>query len=239
MKKIIACSLLAFISIMLFAQANSVLTVLGQASLKVVPDVTTVTIVLSSIHQEYDVAISNLEQKATDLKNFLKDQKISDNYIDSENFKVDKHYNFVNGERKYVGFSAKLWIDLKFQNDNDLVNTIINSINKSKAKSEISINYELSLEKQGSVKNRLIKLAIEDARENAKLIAESTGYSLAKIIKINYGVRENVVIDNSMNNLMVQKTMSAGATRESFTISPKEVVKSTQIIIYWMLTKKP
>lgn len=235
MKKIIISCLLVTISMALFAQSMSVLTVLGQASIRVIPDVTTINIALSSIHPEYTIAIGNLEKKATDIKDFLKDQGISEDYIDSENFQVDKHYNYVNGERKYVGFNAKLWIDLKFQNDNEMVNTIINSINKSEADAEISINYELSLAKQDSVNNQLITSAIEDAKKKAKLIAKNTDQYLAKIHKINYGVRENIVIDNSMNSLMVQETMSGEVKKKSFSISPKEVVQSTHIIIYWFL----
>ena len=238
MKKIIISSLLSLFSLTMFAQQLSVLTILGQATVRVIPDVTTINIALTSVHPEYSQAIQNLEQKASDLKSFLEDQGISEDYIDSENFQIDKQFDFVNGERKYMGYNAKLWIELKFQNDNENVNTIINSISNSKADAEISINYELSLAKQDSINTHLIQSAIEDARKKAKLIANSTGQELAKIHKINYGVRDNVVIDNSMNNLMVQQSMGAGVKQKSFRITPKEIVESTHIIIYWFLKEK-
>jgi hypothetical protein len=235
MKKVISVYLLLFISMALVAQNEPVLTVLGQAKMKVIPDVTTINIALTSVHQEYSQSVQNLEQKASELKKFLETKGIDEKYVDSENFKVDKQYDFVNGERKYIGFNAKLWIQLKFENDNALVNEIINAIGESNTESEISIDYEISLAKQDSVNTELIKSAIDDAKKKATLIAESTGQKLVKIAKITYGVRENLNVDPPVKGLMIQETMAAGVQKKSFTITPKEMLQSTHIIIYWIL----
>jgi hypothetical protein len=235
MKKVISVYLLLFISMALVAQNEPVLTVLGQAKMKVIPDVTTINIALTSVHQEYSQSVQNLEQKASELKKFLETKGIDEKYVDSENFKVDKQYDFVNGERKYIGFNAKLWIQLKFENDNALVNEIINAIGESNTESEISIDYEISLAKQDSVNTELIKSAIDDAKKKATLIAESTGQELVKIAKITYGVRENLNVDPPVKGLMIQETMAAGVQKKSFTITPKEMLQSTHIIIYWIL----
>lgn len=238
MKKISITAVLFLLTLSLFAQQLSVLTVLGQSSVRVSPDITNLNIALSSVDTEYSRAIENLKGKAVVMKSFLEVQGISEDDIDSENFQVDKHYDYVNGKRKFAGYNAKLWIELKFQNNNDLVNTIINAMSNSKGDAEISVNHELSLAKQDSVNDKLIALAIDDARKKAEIIAASTQQELVKIHKINYGVRENVVIDHSMNNLMVTESMSAGVDKKSFSITPKEVVKSTHIIIYWFLKDK-
>lgn len=236
MKKVISVYLLLFISMALVAQNEPVLTVLGQAKMKVIPDVTTINIALTSVHQEYSQSVQNLEQKASELKKFLETKGIDEKYVDSENFKVDKQYDFVDGERKYIGFNAKLWIQLKFENDNALVNEIINAIGESNnTESEISIDYEISLAKQDSVNTELIKSAIDDAKKKATLIAESTGQELIKIAKITYGVRENLNVDPPVKGLMIQETMAAGVQKKSFTITPKEMLQSTHIIIYWIL----
>lgn len=235
MKKVISSCMLMFVSLGLFSQKGSGLTVLGQAKMKVIPDVTTINIALTSVHPEYSQSIQNLENKVSELKSFLKKQGIGEKYIDSENFQVDKQYDFVNGERKYMGYNAKLWIQLKFENDNALANKIINAIGESNTESEISIGYEISLAKQDSVNTELIKSAIEDAKKKAALIAASTGQELVRIAKINYGVRENVDVDPPVEGLVMHETMAAGVQRKSFTITPKEMIQSTHIIIYWIL----
>ena len=135
-----------------------------------------------------------------------------------------------------MGYISNLWIRLEFLNDNDLANKIINAIGSAKTDADISITFEISITKQDSINNKLIEFAIQDAKTKAELIAKATNQRIVKIDKINYGVRDNVTFDReALSFSMSSAAPMQEKQNKSFTITPKDIEKSTQIIIYWQL----
>lgn len=220
----------------LFSQENiSTLTVSGQARLMVLPDITVINIELSSINKDYSLCINELQKKSEDLKTFLKSQGITIKYIKSENFQIDKQYDYANNERKFIGYSSKLFIRIELLNDNEKANKIINAIGTSHADADVSMKFEISFTKQDSINNILIENAIKDAQSKAEIIAKSTNQKLLKIEKINYGVNENFGFENNPS-IARDYTAFKNNNIQNLTITPKEIEQKTQIIIYWQLT---
>jgi uncharacterized protein len=222
----------------MYSQENlSVLAVSGEAKLLVMPDITVINIDLNSTNLDYSQAIKDLQKKTDDLKSFLKNKGITTKYFKSEAFQVDKQYAYDKGTRKYEGYNAKLSIKLEFLNNNDLANMIINAIGSSNVDAEININFEISTISQDSINNRLIEAAIKDAKIKANLIAKSTDQKISKIERINYGVKDNIVLDNSNDVLYCVLNDAVDDKDKTFSITPKAIEKMTQIIIIWQLEK--
>ena len=222
----------------IYSQDNlSVLSVSGEAKLMVMPDITVINIDINSINLDYSLAIKDLQKKTDDLKSFLKSKGITTKYFKSENFQVDKQYSYDKGTRKYEGYNAKLFIRLEFLNNNDLANMIINAIGSSNVDAEININFEISSTKQDSINDRLIEASIKDAKIKATLIAKSTDQKIKKIDRINYGVKDNIVLDNSNEILYCMANDAVDDKGKVFSITPREIEKRTQIIIIWQLEK--
>ena len=118
-----------------------------------------------------------------------------------------------------------------------MANKIINSLSTSNTDANISIDFEMSIARQDSINNKLIEYAIIDARKKADIIAKSTDQIIVKIDKINYGVEEgyNNVVENTLYSLDADSKDDA---MKSFTITPQQVEKGTQIVIYYQLRKK-
>jgi len=236
MKKIFVL-VLSLYALCVSAQENkTVLAVSGQSKLKVSPDVTVIQIELNSTNLDYSKSISALQKKSGDLKAFLKDKGVDAKYIKSENFQVEKQYAYERETRKYLGYMSHLWVRLEFQNNNDLANTIVNAIGASSVDAEVSIEFEVSTAKQDSINNKLIELAILDAKTKAELIAKTTNQKILKIERINYGVKENLGFDEAvMYERAGVMSKSLRADQANFTITPKDVEQQTKIIIYWQL----
>lgn len=229
---------ISFITINSFSQDNlSVLAVSGESKLLITPDITVINIELNSTNIDYSQSVNSLQQKSVNLKSFLKDKGIVARFIKSENFQVEKQYGYENGTRKYLGYIAKLWIRLEFLNDNNLANKIINAIGSANTDADISISFEISIPKQDSINDKLIEFAIRDANKKATLIAKSTNQQIVKIDKINYGVNDGAIFENAVCYDMISSSASSGVESKSFTITPKDIEKSTKIIIYWQLSK--
>ncbi len=234
--KTMIISILCMLPLLGTAQMPAQLTISGSSTTEVTPDITVINIHLTAIDMNYGTSVEQLQDKADDIKAFLKKKGVAKEHITAENFNIDKSYAYENRKQVFKGYNATLNIKLEFLNDNDLANKIINAIGESKADAEVSTYFRLSQELKDKVNDQLIEAAILDAKKKAKIIARTTEQELGQIVKINYGVQENVSVIPRMDKAyMVMDMEAGGAARKSLSITPQPVERSTEIIIYWML----
>jgi len=228
--------LLCLWPILASAQLPAQLNISGSASTEVTPDITIINISINALHKDYAKSVELLQDKADEIKKFLKKKKVSEDYISSENFDINKSYAYENRKQVFMGYESTLRIRLEFKNNNELANRIINAIGESNAEADISVNFKLSQELKDKVNDQLIQAAIMDAKKKANIIAQTTEQELGQIIKINYGVQDNVsVLPQMERTFLSMDAKSNGTERNSFSITPQPVERSTDIIIYWML----
>lgn len=232
--------LICLLPILSMAQTNATLTISGKSTTEVTPDITVINLSLSAVNMDYAKSIDLLQDKSENIKTFLINNCITKEYITSENFNINKTYNYENRQQVFQGYNATLEIKLEFLNDNALANKIINAIGESNSEAEINVNFKLSQVLKDSVNNQLIESAIQDARKKALIIAQSTDQKLGRIIKINYGVNENVGVSPYTEKAFFATANKARTsnTKENLSITPQALEKSTEIIIYWLLIEK-
>ena len=162
----------------------------------------------------------------------MKTKGVSASYLKSENFQVSKKIDYQEKKKVCRGYYASLFINLEFLHNNQLVNTLINDIGDSNTEAEITIGFRVSDNKQDSIDEQLIKLAIKDAKKKAVTISNSTDQKIDRIEKIEYGVKDNLTYQKSARFLTGSALESSPS---NFAITPKEIENSTQITIYWLL----
>lgn len=218
---------------------TSTLAVSGYSKLMVTPDITVINIEISTINTDYNNATHDLNQKSENIKELLRLKGIKDKHIKSENFEINKRYDYKNNARVYMGYEAKLNIQLEFLNDNDFANKITNIISSNNTEAEVNINFILSDSLRNTTNDNLIKLAIQDAKRKAMIIASETNQELSHIENINYGIVNNTNSQASLNYSLARKSISYDKQENTnFTITPRQQTLSTQIEIYWMLNTK-
>lgn len=237
MMKTLMISMLCMLPLFASAQMPAQLTISGSSTTEVTPDITVINIHLTAIDKNYGNAVELLQDKADDIKQFLKKKGLTKDYIKSENFSIDKSYAYENRKQVFKGYNATLNIKLEFLNDNKLANKIINAIGESKSEAEINTYFRMSQNLKDKVNDQLIEAAIIDAKKKATIIAKTTEQELGQIVKINYGVQENVSVMPRMEKTYMAMDMEGakGASRNSLSITPQPVERSTEIIIYWMM----
>lgn len=221
------------------AQLPATLTISGKSTTEVTPDITVINISLSAVDMDYAKAMDLLQDKSKETKSFLKKKKITEEYIVSENFNINKRYNYENRKQVFKGYDASLNIRLEFVNDNELANSIINAIGESKSEAEVNVRFKLSQDLKDKVNDMLIEEAIKDARKKASIIASATDQSLGQIAKITYGVQENISVSPMVERAYMTMDMEAKSEgKNNLSITPQPVEKSTEIIIYWLLMQE-
>lgn len=78
----------------------------GTAKLEVTPDMATITIGVTAIHEVSDSAIYNCANRFMKFKNVLKEFSISDNDIKSTEFSLNNNWEYINRERTKNGYKA-------------------------------------------------------------------------------------------------------------------------------------
>jgi len=216
---------------------TSQLAILGKAKLMIAPDITVIKVELSSVDKKYEKAINGLQKRSENLKKFLQAQGIAASYLESEIFDVKKEFKYEKGKKSCIGYRASSFLSLRFLCDNTLANKIINAIGTSNSDAEISIDFQVSKSKQEASGEKLLKLAIEDAKKKAVIIANSTNQKIAQIERINYGVDDN---NESQKPLLYKSSFASasGARNSNLTITPTKIEISTEITIYWTLKKR-
>ncbi len=231
MKKIITVLVLfPLLSIILFAQEDeSLINVQGTSVMSVPPTEIGIRVNIESLKDSYTEAIKDLTMRINTLNNELKKNGIKTEEKFTSAFQISKNTEWVNGKQIIKGYRALQIVNIRFALDMERLVKIINTITKSEANPEISVNFYLDEKTKKIKKDELIRLAVKDAKHKAELITNESGYKIQSIKEIMYGT-ENAGIYNNTDNLRSMK-LSEISTEDIGT--PSNIIMSDDVkIIY-------
>lgn len=182
---IIAILILASGSI-LAQNSISTLNVKGGATLNVRPTQTVVTFNITETKTSYEESIQGLTSKVDLLGKSLQKVGFEQSQIRTSNFDIRKNIVYDKGQREDKGFIASQTLRVTFQQNKEQLIKILNEATKSQADASIQIRFELIATDKKNFQDKLLKLAVEDARSKAELIATASGYTVSGIKNITY-----------------------------------------------------
>ena len=166
---------------------ESVISIKGTASVSVKPTVTIITMDVRSTQDSYTSAIENMINRIDQLTAEMKQIGFKEEEIVTSNFFINKRLNYNQNRTQTEVFDANQTLRVQFTQDKDKLLEVLNRATSSEAKPEISISFDLDNKKKQEVKDRLIKLAIKDAKNKAALMVGETGYLISGIKTMSYG----------------------------------------------------
>lgn len=242
MKKVVLFMLLIAFTAPIFAQQqiNPQITVEGKSSVKLMPEEISFTVNLSVKDSNYsncaDLAVEKLEK----IKALFVENGIEEELIKTSRYSIREIQRHDPQLRQMVsdGYEASIPLTIQTKRDykkNDLIFTII----KENIESSFSLNFSLSDEQRDSVKEKLIDLAVQDARQKAIIIAKSANVELGTITSIQYGEPRMIRGFNANNELMMARALPAMAADSKITdvLSPDEIEMRTEIVMSWQISE--
>ena len=242
MKKVVLFMLLIAFTAPIFAQQqiNPQITVEGKSSVKLMPEEISFTVNLSVKDSNYsncaDLAVEKLEK----IKALFVENGIEEELIKTSRYSIREIQRHDPQLRQMVsdGYEASIPLTIQTKRDykkNDLIFTII----KENIESSFSLNFSLSDEQRDSVKEKLIDLAVQDARQKAIIIAKSANVELGTITSIQYGEPRMLRGFNANNELMMARALPAMAADSKITdvLSPDEIEMRTEIVMSWQISE--
>jgi uncharacterized protein YggE len=239
MKKIIlslAVMLFAFGS---FAQnnQNGIITVEGKSSVKLAPEEISFTVNFSVKDENYKQCAEMSVEKIDKIKKLFIKNGIDEELIKTNSFAIHEVQKYDPQLRQSVfeGYEANIPVTIRTQKDYEKNDKIFELI-KDNLQSNFNLNFALSEEQMEMVKEKLIQLAVEDAKQKATVIAQSANVQLGKIKSIQYGEPRMIGTFNTnmelMNAEILPMTRNAKADITSV-LSPNEIEMRTNIVIAW------
>ncbi|HPF52540.1 MAG TPA: SIMPL domain-containing protein [Draconibacterium sp.] len=221
--------------------SNSQITVEGKSLVKLMPEDLSFTVNLSVKDKDYNVCAEMAVEKMSHIKKLFVENGIDENLIKTNSYSIHEVQKYDPELRQSVsdGYEANIPITIRTKRDykkNDVIFDLI----KDNLESNFNLNFSLSDEQTDAVKEKLISLAVKDARQKAEWIVSASGTKLGKIKNIQYGEPRMVFGINNRQDLMqydVMPMMREANAKITEILTPYEVEMQTNIIISWEISQ--
>lgn len=181
--------IVAFAGIYYLAPASSddTISVNGQATLKVAPDLASVYL---NVKTEGNTSKESNEKNTkivNELIQALKNEGFDRDELKTQNFYTNEEYDWSNNKRVSKGYVT--WHNFKMtipSSESEKLGIIVDVAINSGVDIG-SVNFEFSPEKENEIKREATKLASEDAMGKAEAIATGLGKKVGRIVSVNEG----------------------------------------------------
>jgi len=163
-------------------QASGELAVIGEGKVDVVPDTANVNlgIVVSNA-----VTVDTAQQRINEVNNAivasLKDLGIKEEDIKTSNYSINPDYNYQTGDNQITGYSGNATINIKVRNT-DLLPEVISKGTEAGANQVLGTSF--IIDEPEKYREEARNKAIENARKQAKKLANNLGIRLGKVTNI-------------------------------------------------------
>ncbi len=203
----------------------------GQAEFKTMPDLAVFEVMVES-EAETAAEASGLNAEAINsIKSALIEAGIKAVDIETLSYSVYpwRRYNPKTGEESLEGYKA--FHTLKVQTkDIDNIGRYLDAGVAAGATNIQSIRFEFSKQKQKEVNEEALKLAVVNAREKAKILADVSGVSLGKVMSVS---ESNFAAPSYYPRLAVAEGMAKSYAETD--ISPQQISNSATIQVVFLI----
>lgn len=211
--------------------------VTGKGTIHVVPDVTRLTVDISTVFATYDEAYANAKENAGWMVKILeynhidgklaktKRLDISDNMVSQ----YDKFGKYTGSKKEGYILSQSIKVDLGM--DNVLLNKIIKGVGKFISNAQIDIGYTVKDPRPSQLK--MLERAVKDAREKARIMASAAGCTLGDVYSIDYSHEDIHIYSQARNIHSVEEAKACSP--ESLDITPDDLAVSDEVNVVWYL----
>jgi uncharacterized protein YggE len=170
-----------------YGQTTQELEVRGYGRIKSQPDLGVISASVTTIQKDFGTTVSVLTSDTEKLLTHLEKVGFKRNEIKTTDFQVNENTIYRHGSSYDSGFVGSQSLRIEFENTKENIAKLIESFTKSPVEAQFSFNFTVSDNLRDKIQDDLIKKAITDARQKAKLIADASDQEIVKIKKIRYG----------------------------------------------------
>lgn len=209
------------------------LVVKGIGKVSVPPDLTVISISITSLSRQYGEAMSASYKQIEDVRKALADVGFIKSDLKTTDFNVCSRYENEkdqNGNYRNVlkGFEVNHSFKLEFGFNTDKLNDVLTVLARCEAHPGLSV--EFSVKDKNAVREELLVSAVDDAAKRAKILAKASNVQLGEILNIDYG-RKDLRLVSPTAYRADERCLAAKLT--AMDIQPENVDAADTVTIVW------
>lgn len=218
---------------------NRTIKVTGRGELKIKPDMTEITITLEGFHGEYAEAVRQSAEDTECLRDALSALGFARGSLKTLSFHVNMKYenDAENGmfRQRLAGYEFRHAMRVEFEADNDVLGRVLYALANCPVKPEYQISY--TLRNPEAAREKVLGMAVADAREKAAVLASAAGIALKDIQSIDHSLGGFGLEPRPMANVLAQEagrcigTPCAGSY--GLNIESDDIELSDTVTIVW------
>lgn len=206
------------------------ISIKGEASCKMKPDMCVISFRVMKANEIYKDSVKELNNEVSDILSKLKSMKIDKDCLTTKDFYVTPHNVYDNDLKEYIfiEYRGEHKIDIKIDNDSNLINKILNMLNDNEFTPKVSLHF--GLRDESIIKEEALKMAIEKAKNNSQIIANGLNIKLGNIQDVNYNFGGGSIYERRYDYL---EEMDICENSCDFNIMPEDTSHNESVSIIW------
>lgn len=233
MKKLayLSCFLILIVSQITAQNKQATIEVVGKAAVKDIPEEIVFGIPIRIIDSSYLGCNDRLKHTLNELQLALKKKGIAEESVHTSNYSIAENMVYEGGKRIQQGFKGTANMMLSANYSTELVQKVLESIKR------FELNYNIHFSLSESQKERLTKIAmveaVQNARQKSEILAGAAQIELGEIVKISYG-NDSYRPEPLMSERTLKTQMDASGSNE-LNLSPSQVSLYKSVLIIWSI----
>lgn len=172
---------------------NRTITVRGTGKVSTKPDLTEIILDLRATHYDYETTINIATEHVNAIRTALDELGFKKQDVKTTNFDVHPRFETIkdaqgNYKRRFEGYECRHNLKIEFDLDMPMLSRVLTALAKSDANLEFEVRFTVKDKKL--IKSQLLENAVENAKNNAIILAKASDVSLGDILSINYNWSE-------------------------------------------------
>lgn len=211
------------------------LRVTGKGKIKVHPDTTRLTITIERTYKDYEETLKRSAEMTEELKNLFEKFDFEKSDLKTLSFNIETEYEDYKEDdvykRRFKGYRFCHVLKIEFDSDNERLGKILYALSHSPVCPEFKISY--TVKNPENAKNELLKKAVSDAKEKAKVLSDAAEVPLKEIQSIDYSWGEIQFETRPFE--MMKEIHTCNCENETFDldIEPDDIDAEDTVTVVW------
>ncbi len=170
--------------------SRQTVTVRGRGTASAEPDLVVLAFGIIGRDFTYSAAVEKLNERVEDLRSDLEAVDVERTRLKTTKFDIRPEMRFDKEKDEHVfshhKASHRMRLELAF--DKELLNRVLGRVAQSAGEATVGVSFDVS--DRESLRRRAMRVAVADAQETARVLAESAGARLGEIEQIDYSFIE-------------------------------------------------
>ncbi len=221
---------------------KNLITVRGTGTESFTPDQIEISMTVETVDKDYSKTTELQEKKISELSAALIEAGFEKKALTTSEYSISPRYdNYQEGrnwKRKFTGYGCTQSMNLRFEQSSEKLNKAINALSSCKS-SAPQFDISFTVKDKEKVSDKLLTLAVKDAKHKAEVLAKAAGEELGQLKAIDYSpVEINVYSQTRMLSARNMVAADRCSMAEATEINPEEIKASASVTVTWQLEAK-